>query len=111
MAIGDKVTVGDGYHWSLSDNQKVMAYMPKLDSNGQWIVIDGKSILVESVGGVVCGSKGVVDGHVIRVTRSNLQGQPKGYNGNDFVELVPVNLEVYKRVGYFLVDNVRISAT
>ena len=109
MAVGDKVVVGDGYNWKESDGQKVMAYMPKLDAHGQWIVIEGKSVMVEPVGGVVCGSTGQIDGNVIRVSRNSLPGLAKGYNSNDFVELVPVNLDRYQRVGYFLVDHVRIS--
>lgn len=107
--LGDKVIVGDGYHWKESDGQRVMAYMPKLDSEGQWIVVDGKTVMVEPVGGVICGSKGIVDGNIIRVNRSNIHSSTKGYGGNDFVELIPVNLERYQRVGYFLIEHIRIS--
>lgn len=108
--IGDIVIIGTGYYWKESDNQKVMAYMPKLDLNGQWIVVDDKTVLVESVGGVLCGSMGNIDGNIIKVNRNSIHGLAKGHHGNDFVELVPVNLARYKRVGYFLVDNIRISA-
>lgn len=108
MAVGDRVVIGDGYIWKESEGQKVMAYMPKLDSDGNWIVVDGKSVLVEPVGGVLCGSIGTIDGDVIRVNRNSLPGMSRGYNGNDFVEMVPVNLDKYQRVGFFLVDNIRI---
>lgn len=111
MAIGDKVVIGDGYNWDGLNNQKVMAYMPKLDVGGQWIIVEGKSVMVESVGGVLCGSHGKIGGNIIKVSRNSLPGLSKGYNNNDFIELVPVNLERYQRVGYFLVDHVRISAS
>jgi hypothetical protein len=106
--IGDRVVVGYEHSWKESDNQKVMAYMPKLDAEGQWIVVEGKTVLVEPVGGVVCGSVGTIDSGVIRVARSCFPQLSKGYQGNDFVELVSVNLDRYQRNGFFLIENVRI---
>jgi hypothetical protein len=109
MAVKDKVVVGTGYFWNVGDNQKVMAYMPRLDENRNWVITNEQTVVVEPAGGVECGSIGVIDGNVIRVSRNSLKSA-SGYKGlgNDFVELVPVNLEKYKRVGYFPVDNVRI---
>ena len=111
MALGDRVVIGDKYFWKESDNQKVMAYMPKLDEQRQWIITSEKSVLVESVGGVLCGSVGVVDGNIIKVNRTEIKGADKGYGNNDYIELIPVNLERYQRVGYFPVDNVRILSS
>lgn len=110
MAKHDLCVVGDGYFWSEKDNKKVMAYMPKLDQNGEWIITPEKTVLVESVGGIVVGSKGVIDGNIIKVSRSNVSSlaHTKGFGASDFVELVPVNLEKYQRVGYFPVEHVRI---
>ena len=109
MAKGDKIIIGTGYFWKESDNQKVMAYMPKLDENKKWIIVLEKTVLVESVGGVTAGSTGVIDGELIKVDRSHIKSVVTGASmGGDWIELVPVYLEKYQRLGYFPVDNVRI---
>ena len=70
---------------------------------------DNNSVVVQSVGGVLAGYIGEVQGSIIKVQRGYFSNLQKGFGAaTDFVELVPVYLEKYQRLGYFLVDNVRI---
>lgn len=110
MAKGDRVTVGDGYNWK-EDGTSVMVYMPKLDEHGRNIITPDGGTVVAAVGGVKVGSTGVIDGPVINVHRSYLHNSTDytpSYGGKDFVQMIPVFLEKYQRIGYFPVDNVRI---
>ena len=111
MAKGDRVVVGDGYYWKESDNQKVMAYMPTLDESKNTQTTPDGGVIVSGVGGVSCGASGTVQGDVIDVHRSYLPDQQAGtasIGGTDFVQLLPVFLDKYQRLGYFPVDHVRI---
>lgn len=109
--IGDTVVIGTRYFWKENDNEKVIVYMPKLDINGEWIITPEKTVYVESAGAVFAGTTGVIDGSTIRVSKKNLKVEKSEVGLNsDVVELVPVNLVKYKRVGYFPTENVRILA-
>lgn len=108
---GDRVVVGDGYHWSLEDKQKTMAYMPQLDNQGQPMKTPDGGHVVQSVGGVVVGSTGFINGPVINVHRSYVHEtmhRSTAMGGNDFIQLVRVFLDAYQREAYFPVDYIRI---
>ena len=110
MAQGDRVVVGDGYHWKESDGEKTMAYMPQLNESGGQVQTPDGGTIVANAGGVVCGSTGVIQGDVINVHRSYIHDTTNrsAAMGNDFAQLVPVFMDKYQRVGYFPVDNIRI---
>jgi len=109
MAKGDRVVVGNGYSWK-EDGSSVMTYMLKLDHQNQMILNPDGSVVVAPAGGVKVGSLGIIEGPVINVHRSylhNANDYAPSYGGKDFVQMVPVMLERYQRVGYFPVDNIR----
>jgi len=110
MSKGDRVIVGDGYTWK-ENGTSVMVYMPKLDEHKQHVITPDGSTVVAAVGGVKIGSLGVIDGPVINVHRSYLHNASEytpTYGGKDFIQMIPVFLEKYQKIGYFPVDNIRI---
>lgn len=110
MAKGDRVIVGNGYSWK-ADGTSVMVYMPQYDELKRPIMTPDGSTVIKSEGGVKVGSLGVIDGPVIHVHRSYLHNSNEyapTAGAKDFVQMVPVFLEKYQRVGYFPVDNIRI---
>lgn len=108
--IGDRVVVGDGYTWSEDDKQKTMAYAPQLNERRQHMHTPDGGMIVEAAGGVVCGSTGTIQGEIVNVHRSYLHTheQRTAAMGTDFVQLVPVFLDKYQKLGYFPVDHIRI---
>jgi len=107
---GDRVVVGDGYHWKDTDGQKTMAYELMFNESGNQVQTPDGGTVIAAAGGIVCGSTGTINGPSIRVHRSYIHenNQRSTAMGNDFAELVPVFLDLYQRVGYFPVDYVRI---
>jgi len=116
MAQGDRVVIGTGYVWE-SKNQEgktehVMVYEPLWKNDGSPQVTPDGSVMVEKQGGVIAGSTGTIKGNTINVHRSYLHDTPisaGSLGGNDTVQLVPVFLDHYQKLGWFPVDNVRIS--
>lgn len=110
MALGDRIVVGDGYHWKESDGQKTMAYEVVLNEHGGHLQTPDGGTVVSSAGGVICGSTGTINGPTINVHRSYIHenNERSTAMGNDFAQLIPVMLDKYQRVAYFPVDYVRI---
>lgn len=115
MAMGDRVVVGTGYVWEAKnqngEKELVMVYAPMLKENNQLQVTPDGGVVVERQGGVVAGSTGTIKGDPINVHRSYLHNQrdyPAGIGGTDFIQMVPVFLDYYQKLGWFPVDNVRI---
>jgi len=109
MAQGDRVVIGDGYVWQ-DNGQSVMVYEPVFNEKGQIQQTPDGSTIVQSVGGVLIGSTGTIHGNPINAHRSYLHNHkdyPTGL-GNDLVQLVPIMLDKYQRVGWFPIDNFRI---
>jgi len=109
--IGDRVVVGDGYTWKEESGVVVMTYAPQLNESGHLNKTPDGGVVVSNQGGVKVGSTGVIDGPVINVHRSylhNAQNYTKSFGGTDFIQMVPVFLDKYQRVGYFPVDNLRL---
>lgn len=112
---GDRVVVGTGYVWESKnqDGQKehVMVYEPVWKEDGVAHQTPDGSIIIEKQGGVVAGSTGTIQGDTISVHRSylhNSQASVSNLGGADKVQLVPVFLDHYQKLGWFPVDNVRI---
>ena len=116
MAQGDRVVIGTGYVWE-SKNQEgekehVMVYEPLWKQDGSAQQTPDGSVMVEKQGGVVAGSTGTIKGDTINVHRSYLHGSSTAagnLGASDQVQLVPVFLDHYQKLGWFPVDNVRIS--
>jgi hypothetical protein len=114
--INDLVIVGDGYKWEQETGNDgkpicVMAYSPLIDQNGQPQLTPDKSTIVENAGGVAIGSTGKIVGPQIDVHKSylhNAQTYAASLGGSDKVQLVPVMIDTYQRVGWFPIDNIRI---
>lgn len=116
MAQGDRVIIGTGYVWEAKNQdgnkEHVMVYEPLWRQDGAAQTTPDGGVVVEKQGGVVAGSTGTIQGNVINVHRSYLhgaQGSASNLGGNDMVQLVPVMLDHYQKIGWFPVDNVRIS--
>lgn len=113
MAINDRVVVGDGYSWK-DDGQVIMTYLPSVDETGTVMTTPDGSVVITNAGGVKVGSTGVIRGTPINVHRSylhNPENFPASFGGKDFVQLIPVFLDRYQRVGFFPVDNLRIFSS
>ena len=108
--IGDRVIIGDKFTWKPESGITVMAYMPKTDSTGNVDIAPDGSVAVVGAGGVKVGSAGTIHGAIINVHRTYLhdaKDYAKGM-GTDMVQLIPVFLDTYQRVGYFPTDYLRL---
>jgi hypothetical protein len=109
MSIHDRVKIGDGYKWEQETGDDgrpvcVMAYSPIADQNGQPKLTPDGCAIIENAGGVAVGSEGTIVGPQIDVHKSylhNAQDYAASLGGSDKVQLVPVMLDVYQRVGWF----------
>lgn len=116
MAQGDRVVIGTGYIWE-SKNQEgktehVMVYKPLIKEDGSFQTTPDGSVMIERQGGVIAGSTGTIRGVPISVHRSylhNHENYVSNLGSNDQVQLVPVFLDHYQQLGWFPVDNVRVS--
>jgi hypothetical protein len=114
--LNDRVVIGDGYSFKKDpqNTNRVMAYVPQLQPNGDLIQTpDGSAVMVKA-GGVVVGSFGIVKSNPINVHKTYLHNSSEyssaGY-GNDMIKMVAIYLEEYQREGWFPVDNIRIFGT
>ena len=110
---GDRVRVVSSSHiHEDNSNSLVYVYGVKLDQEGRPIHNHDGTVQIESLGGVANNSTGVVVGHPEKVHRSQLKEQesPVGLGSNDFVQVIPVMLDTYQRLGWFPVDKVRVVA-
>jgi hypothetical protein len=108
MAKGDRVRITTG---SLQENDTlVFVYGVKLDQSGSPIRAFDGTVQVESLGGVKCGTTGVILGPTEKVHRSQLKDHdtPPGLGTRDYVEMIPVLLDYYQQVGWFPTNNTRI---
>jgi len=110
---GDRVRVVNSSHVH-EDNSGALVYVygVTLDENGRPVHNYDGTVQVQSLGGVKNGSTGVVVGHPEKCHRSQLkeQEQAVGLGGNDFVNIVPVMLDTYQKLGWFPADKVRVVA-
>ena len=111
---GDRVRIGATGTFREERGALVYVYEPQKDPNkpGYYLQAGDGSVIVESMGGVVAGTTGVIDGQPVKVHRSQLksyQGVP-GLGTNDFVLVYPINLDLYQRVGWFPVDDIKIMS-
>ncbi len=118
MSIRDRVIIGDGYRWeqdqSLGKEISVMTYSPIIGQDGQTQKTPDGSTIVESVGGVKIGSTGTIVDNTIDVHKSylhNAQEYAASIGGTDRIQLIPVMLDQYQRIGWFPIDNIRIIGT
>ena len=111
---GDRVRIGPTGTFKEEKGAMVHVYEPQKDPNraGYYLQAGDGTVIVESLGGVYAGTTGTIDGEPIRVHRAQLktyEGVP-GLGANDSVLLYPINLDLYQRVGWFSVDDIKIMA-
>lgn len=108
---GDRIKVVNSSHIHEDDSGAlVFVYAVKLDNQGRPMYNHDGTVQIESLGGVKNGSTGVVVGHPEKCHRTQLkeQGQAVGLGANDFVQVVPVMLDTYQKLGWFPVEKVRV---
>lgn len=110
---GDRVRIVNSSH--VHEDQSgalVYVYGVVLDEEGRPVHNHDGTVQVHSLGGVGNGSTGVVIGHPEKCHRTQLkeQGQAVGLGANDFVQIVPVMLDTYQKLGWFPADKVRVVA-
>lgn len=110
---GDRVRVVGSSHVH-EDNSGALVYVygVTLDESGRPVVNHDGTVQVHSLGGVKNNSTGVVVGHPEKVHRTQLkeQEQAVGLGANDFVNIIPVLLDHYQKLGWFPADKVRVYA-
>lgn len=111
---GDRVRIGATGTFKEEKGALVYVYEPKKDPSkpGYYLEAGDGSVMVESLGGVVAGTTGTIDGQPIKVHRTQLKtgDAVAGLGGADFVMVFPVSLDVYQKVGWFSSDDVKIMS-
>lgn len=110
--LGDRVRIGATGTFKEQPETMVFVYKPVTKEDGTFMQVGDSTYLVESVGGVQAGSSGTIQGHPIKVNRSqlkNFSGVP-GLGTVDSVLMFPVFLDKYQQIGWFPNDDVKIMA-
>lgn len=108
---GDRVKITNGSMADGDEQSTVFVYGVILsENNHQPIRAQDGSVVVESLGGVKCGTTGIIVGSPEKVHRTQLKNQdlPAGLGSNDFVELIPIMLDYYQQLGWFPTKNIRV---
>lgn len=109
MSVNNRVAVKSVMGIKLmSENnmEMVVVYRPKTNADGTFIIDSNNSAIVERVGGVKAGCKGIIVGPSIRVDRKCLieyRDAPTSI-GADLVHLFPIDFDDYTGVGYVCSD-------
>lgn len=108
MAIGDKVKIGLGTI-EVSD-VNVPVYNVLTDEKGNVIFDFNGAATPKVIGGVKGGSIGKIVGQPVKVVRQALVTSDKTTSlGMDYVSMYPVELEYYKKTGWFPQDHIKIQ--
>lgn len=109
--IGDRVIIGGS--GILAGSDMVVVYGPRRDAAGEMIWDKTGTIAsVERLGGVKAKSTGTIAGPPIRVQRTDLidsGDRTPGLGGYDLIDLYPIHLDEYQKVGWFPADNMRVA--
>lgn len=112
--LGDRVQVTNGTMYENAGDTSALVYIYEvaLDVKGVPVLSHDGTVNINSLGGVPCGTTGVVDGYPEKVHRSQLRDAnvSLGLGQNDFVQVLPIFLDKYQKLGWLPVDNVRVVA-
>jgi len=107
---GDRIRVTNGTIYEDREGALVFVYEVTLDKEGRPILAHDGTVSISSQGGVKNGSTGVINGYPEKVHRTQLMDaeQSIGLGGNDFIQMVPVFLDTYQKLGWFPTENIRV---
>jgi hypothetical protein len=107
--INDKVKIGIGSVEMSEEN--VPVYELIVDPVTKQVQLDAdKAAMPKVIGGVKGGSNGIITGNPIKVARSAIVGGNAGVSlgGRDYVNLIPIYFEYYKKTAWVLQDHCKI---
>ena len=111
MAMGDRVRIGLGTVMFKTVGDMVLVYEPDLGPDGQPQIDRNGCCRMKRAGGIKGGSTGSISGGSVRCHRTDLveANAPESLVviGKDFVDMFPVFLDTYQRVGWFPVDHIQ----
>lgn len=106
--IGDKVKIGMGSVEISPEN--VPVYDINSDPNNKIIFDQSGAASPRVVGGVKGGTSGEIVGHPVKVMKAALVGGNVGAAmGMEYIQMFPVKLDYYQKVGWFPQDHVHIT--
>lgn len=106
--IGDKCRVGMGSVDMITDN--IPVYDLNSDQNNNVIFDQSGAASPKVIGGVKGGSTGEIVGNPVKVMKASLVGGNVGAAmGLEYVQMFPVKLDYYQKVGWFPADLVKIQ--
>jgi len=111
MAKGDRVRITSGTIYEDNENALVFVYDVRLDQEGRPVVAHDGTVSIHSLGGVKNNSTGVICGFPEKIHRSQLKtinSEGVSFNQNEFVQVIPVMLDVYQKMGWFPIDHIRV---
>ena len=107
MAIGDKVRVGMGSVEISPEN--IPVYDLHSDQGGKVIFDQSNAATPRVMGGVKGNSSGEIIGPPVKVMKASLVGGNVGAAlGMEYVQMYPVRLDYYQKVGWFPQDHVHV---
>jgi len=108
--LGDRIRITNGTIYEDRPESLVFVYEVKLDPEGKPVLAHDGTVSIKSLGGVSNGTTGVINGYPEKVHRSQLMDaeQSIGLAQNDFVQMIPVFLDVYQKMGWFPTEKIRI---
>ncbi len=111
MAVGDRVRIDVGTVLFKTVGDFIVVYAPVLGPDQLPVMDKTGCVKLQRQGGVKSGSTGVIAGSALRCHRSELvesTSQEALTNlGNDFVDVFPVMLDHYQKIGWFPLDHVK----
>lgn len=111
MAKGDRVRITSGTIYEDNENALVFVYDVRLDPSGRPVLAHDGTVSLQSLGGVKNNSTGVICGFPEKVHRSQLKTigtEGVSLNQNEFIQVIPVMLDVYQKMGWFPIDHIRV---
>ena len=111
MAKGDRVRITSGTIYEDNENALVFVYDVRLDQDGRPVHSHDGTVSLQSLGGVKNNSTGIICGFPEKIHRSQLKTittEGVSLNQNEFIQVVPVMLDVYQKMGWFPIDHVRV---
>ena len=108
--IGDRVKIGMGSVEISAEN--VPVYDLLSDAGGKVIFDAAGAATPKVIGGVKGGSTGEIVGQAVRVMKASLVGGRDGAAmGMEYIQIYPVRLDYYQKVGWFPQDFVHIQGS
>jgi len=113
MAKGDRVRITNGTLYEDRPEALVFVYGVSLGNDGRPILANDGTVSVQSLGGIKNNTTGVICGFPEKVHRSQLKtisAEGVSFNQNEFVQIVPVELDTYQKMAWLPIDNIRVVA-